>query len=267
MWPRPRGVPPKRETHHHRPQDSHTTTTKTQHRQHTHRQKPYYSLGLQDDDSKEVVLSRAQHRHLIQRAGSRFSPGDHQSIVGAGAPQRHLLRGNDIKRHRCRRQRQSQCRVLTRGLSTTLQKKALDLHPRPLQPTTPRGDHTRPTINTSTRSTRAAGRSTKHRTPPNTMPTKGEEHYPRPRTTMIPGCDPATHATSTMNATARPPGGGGILAAHEVDEDRAPGPSGAQDRARKRAAASVARPLRPPPHAEPRRRSLKDPARRRTEAP
>ena len=153
-----------------------------------------------------------------------FSPGDHQSIVGAGAPRRHLQRGNGVKGHRCRRQRQSRCRVRTRSLSTTLQLKAVDPHQQPPQPTTPHGDHKRLTTNRSAGSSGAAGRSASHRTMLSTMLTRAGEHCPKPRTTMVPGCSRAAHADelhARLRAAAewriRPP---------RVEEEGAAGPSG-----------------------------------------
>ena len=72
-----------------------------------------------------AMLCCRGHNTVIRsgKPGPRFSPGDHQRTVGAGAPQRHLVRGNGVKGHRCHRQRQSRCRILTRSLSTSLQKR------------------------------------------------------------------------------------------------------------------------------------------------
>ena len=211
------------------------------------------------------------HNTVIRsgKPGPRFSPGDHQGTVGAGAPQRHLLRGNGVKRHRCRRQRQSRCRVFTRSLSTPYRKGSRT------PPATTAASHTSRRPHTANhqhnaRSSRAAGRSASHRTLPSTMPTESRGALPEPRTTMVPGSRPAAHA-DMPHARHRAAAGGRIQTPTALTEGgrrpspaqhhrtRRPRSTGARSkppsRTRLRAAvASLTRP-RQPPVVEPRRHS------------
>ena len=158
MGPSPREGQPRRETNRRRPQAGCTTTIQAPDN-HQQQQKPTFGSPRWRLQGGSVVEGTTPSSGPASRYLGFHLETTKQRTVGAGAPQRHLQQGNGVQGRRCRRQRQSRCRVHTRRKSTSHRTKAVDHHHYRRSPPHLVGTNIGQESIEGIRSSRAAGRS------------------------------------------------------------------------------------------------------------